>query len=88
MAVRAQPDDAALTLLDASGQRIAAGAAMLRDLPAGQYILSAAVPAGAPTTVLRPAILGLAPRPNGPPPDIIHFYRKLAGLTAPKGSAP
>ena len=88
MAVRAQPDDTALTLLDASGRRVASGAAMLRDLPAGQYILSASVPAGAPTTVLRPAILGLAQRASGPPPDVVQFYRKLAGLTAPKGTAP
>jgi hypothetical protein len=88
MAVRAQPDDARLSLLDAAGHPLASGAAMLRDLPAGRYIISASVPSDAPTTVLRPAILGLAPRPNGPPPDVIHFYRELAGLTAPKGSVP
>jgi hypothetical protein len=88
LAVRAQPDDASLMLLDSAGHPVASGAAMLRDLPAGRYILSASVPRDAATTTIQPAILGLAPRPNGPPPDVIEVYRKLAGLTAPKGSAP
>jgi hypothetical protein len=78
--VRAEPDVAGLTLLDANGQTVAAGAAMLRDLPAGSYVLQASVPQDAPTTLLRPAIVGLVPRPNGPPPDVIAMYRALAGL--------
>jgi hypothetical protein len=86
LSVRAQPDDATLVLLDASGHRRAAGVAMLRDLQAGTYILCAHVPRGAPTTLIRPAIIGLAPRPNGPPPDVVSYYRELAGLTAPRDS--
>jgi hypothetical protein len=88
VAVRAQPDDATLELLDASGTVVSSGAAMLQDLPPGHYVLSASVPRGGSTTVLRAAILGLTPRPNGPPPDTIQFYRELAGLTAPKDGAP
>jgi hypothetical protein len=78
--VRAEPDIAALTLLDAKGQKLATGAAMLRDLQAGSYVLQASVPPDAPTTLIRPAIIGLVPRPNGPPLDVIAMYRALAGL--------
>jgi hypothetical protein len=88
LAVRAEPDDASLELLSADGHELASGAAMLRDLPAGHYILSASTPTTAPTTVLRPAILGIKPRPNGPPPDVIHLYRELAGLAENKRAAP
>jgi hypothetical protein len=78
--VRAEPDIAGLTLLDANGQTLATGAAMLRDLQAGSYLLQASVPPDAPTTLIRPAFVGLVPRPNGPPPDVIAMYRALAGL--------
>jgi hypothetical protein len=88
LAVRAEPDDATLRLLGADGHELAAGAAMLRDLPAGHYVMAATVPSTAPTTVLRPAMIGFKPRPNGPPPDVIHFYRELAGLAAPKDATP
>jgi hypothetical protein len=88
LAIKAEPDDATLALLDSAGHELATGAALLRDLPTGHYILSASVPHTAPTTVLRAAILGIKPRPNGPPPDVIHFYRELAGLTAPANAAP
>lgn len=80
--VRAQPDRAELSLLDAQGHELATGAAMLRDLPAGDYVLLAQIPPDAPTTVLQPALIGLVPRPNGPPPDIIEYYRALAGLVS------
>ena len=86
--MRAQPDQAELALMDATGKQLASGAAMLRDLPAGSYVLQASVPAGAPTTLLQPAIVGLTKRPNGPPPETIDYYRQLAGLTSPKDRAP
>jgi hypothetical protein len=77
-----------LKLLAADGTELASGTALLRELPAGHYILSASVPRTAPTTILQAAILGIKPRPNGPPPDVIQFYRELAGLTAPKDGTP
>jgi len=88
--VRAQPDQAELRLLDAHGSTLATGAAMLRDLPAGDYVLQARVPQDGTTTIIRPALVGLVPRPNGPPPETIAYYRALAGLTsaAPGERAP
>ncbi len=86
--VQAEPDRVSLTLLDASGRILATGAAMLPDLKAGSYVLQAQVPADGPATVIRPAIVGLAPRPDGPPADVVQYYRELAGLTAPKGRTP
>ena len=80
--VQAQPDRVGLTLLDAKGASLATGAAMLRDLPAGQYVVQAAVPEDAPTTLVRLAIVGLVARPDGPPEDVVATYKALAGLTA------
>ncbi len=81
--VQAQPDHVSLTLLDATGREVARGAAMLKDLPAGAYVLQASVPPDGPATLIKPAIVGLAPRPDAPPPDVVQYYRSLAGLTAP-----
>ncbi len=79
---QAEPDGVSLVLLDAAGHEMARGAAMLEDLPAGRYVLQAKVAPDGPATLIRPAIIGLSPRPDGPPPDIVQYYRKLAGLTA------
>ncbi len=85
--VSAQPDRALLSLMDEHGHVLDRGAAMLLDLPAGRFILEARVPADALTTLLRPALVGLRPRPNGPPPETVQYYRELAGLIASPGSA-
>ncbi len=74
--VRAQPDLVTLRLLDDAGHSLASGAALLRDLPAGRYVLEASVPAGAPTSVVRPALVGLVARPDGPPADVLRGYLK------------
>ena len=83
--VQAQPDRVSLRLLNAAGRPLAAGAAMLQDLAAGDYVLEASIPADAPATLVRPAIVGLAPRPDGPPADVIQSYRVLAGMVSSKG---
>ena len=83
--VQAQPDRVSLRLLDASGHEVANGAAMLEDLQAGSYVLQAQVPPDGPATLISSAIVGLAPKPDGPPPDVVQYYRDLAGLTAPNG---
>ncbi len=72
--VRAEPDLVTLRLLDDAGHSLASGAALLRDLPAGRYVLEASVPAGAPTSVVRPALVGLVARPDGPPADVLRGY--------------
>lgn len=80
--VRAEPDRAELRLLDGQGTVVGEGNALLRRLPAGQYVLEARN-AGEVTAVLRPAVLGITPRSSGPPPEVAQRYLELVGL-APK----
>lgn len=73
-------------LLDGSGRVVGEGVAMLVSLQPGRYVLEAAVPPGSGTAVLRPAVVGIAPRPNGPPPDVVQGYLELVGMK-PQGTA-
>jgi len=79
--IRAEPDLAQVRLLDAQGEERGRGLAQLHRLQPGRYIIEARVPADATATALRPAILGLTPRPSGPPPEIARQYRDMAGVT-------
>jgi hypothetical protein len=78
--VRAEPDRAVVRLLDASGRVVGDGVAQLRALPAGHYVLEASVPPDAPATVVRPALIGITPRGNGPPQDVVQHYLELVGM--------
>ena len=84
--VRSDPDHALVRLLAADGTVLGEGAALLRHLQAGRYVLEARLPPDAPPATIRPAVVGIAPRPNGPPPDVARGYLALAGL-APKEAA-
>ena len=59
--VRADPDSAAVRLLDAGGNSLGEGVAQLRRLEAGRYIIEARAPADGPALVVRPAVIGLTP---------------------------
>jgi hypothetical protein len=78
--VRADPDTVKAHLLDETGKLIGDGVAQLRPLPAGRYLLEAQVAPDAATTTLRPAIIGITPRGNGPPPDVAAGYLTLVGM--------
>ena len=82
--LRAEPDQATARLLDATGAVVGEGVAQLRDLKAGAYVLEARVPPTAPPTVLRPALVGITPRGNGPPPDVVQNYLELVGMKPQK----
>ncbi len=84
LGVRADPDVAAVRLLDAAGHVIGEGNAQLRDLDAGHYVIEARVPPDKAPTSIRPALLGTVPRPNGPPEDVAAGYLELAGLRSAK----
>ncbi len=56
------------------------GVAQLRALPAGAYVLEAQVPPCGRAHVLRPALVGITPRGNGPPPDVVQAYLELVGM--------
>ncbi len=85
--IRADPDRATARLLDANGRVVGQGIAQLVALKPGSYVLEAQVPQDAPTTMLRPALVGITPRNNGPPPDVVRDYLELAGMK-PQGATP
>jgi len=83
LGVRADPDRVTARLLDEHGVTLATGVSMLRRLAPGHYLLEASVPPDAPTTVVRPAVLGIVPHPNPPPPDVIRGLMLAAGFAPP-----
>jgi uncharacterized protein len=83
LGVRADPDRVAVRLLDEHGVTLQRGVSMLRQLTPGHYLLEASVPPDAPTTLARPAVLGTAPHPNPPPPDIVRGLLIAAGFAPP-----
>jgi uncharacterized protein len=83
LGVRADPDRVAVRLLDEHGATLQRGVSMLRHLTPGHYLLEASVPPDAPTTLARPAVLGIVPHPNPPPPDIIRGLLLAAGFAPP-----
>ena len=80
--VRAEPDSlASVRIYNAKGNLVGSGVAqLLRDLPAGDYVIEARVPPGASPVVLRPGLFGTIPRASGPPPDIVRGYLEEAGF--------
>jgi hypothetical protein len=83
--VRAEPDRVSVKLLTETGTVLGEGIAQLRNLPVGRYVLEAQIPPDATPTELRPTIVGIAPHPNAPPPDVINKYLALAGrIPTPK----
>jgi hypothetical protein len=86
LGVRADPDRVAVRLLDEQGRTLEQGVSMLRQLVAGHYLLEASVPPDAPTTLARPAVLGIVPHRNPPPPEVVRGLLIAAGFAPPDGS--
>ncbi|MDB5510538.1 MAG: hypothetical protein JWR08_21 [Enterovirga sp.] len=78
--IRAEPDIASARLLDEVGKPLGTGVAQLQKLAPGRYVLEASVPADGSTSIVRPAIVGLAPPGSGPPPDVVRQYLHMVGL--------
>ncbi|HEY4250700.1 MAG TPA: hypothetical protein VGM87_05855 [Roseomonas sp.] len=81
LGVRAEPDRVAVRLLGADGAAIGDGVAQLRRLPAGRYIIEARLPADAGPAAVRPAVIGIEPRPSGPPAEVARAYQAMTGVT-------
>jgi hypothetical protein len=70
-------------LLDEHGQTLQRGVSMLRQLAPGHYLLEASVPPDAPTTLARPAVLGIVPHLNPPPAEVVRGLLVAAGFAPP-----
>jgi uncharacterized protein len=86
LGVRADPDRVDARLLDEHGVTLARGVSMLRQLAPGHYLLEASVPPDAPTTLVRPALLGTVPHPNPPPAEVIRGLLLAAGFAPPNNA--
>lgn len=80
--VRAEPDNAAVRLLDAAGRSLGEGVAQFVRLEPGRYVLEVRAPADGGALTVWPAVLGLAPPPAGPPREIVEDYLEMVGLTS------
>jgi uncharacterized protein len=78
--IRADPDRAVVRLLSGDGAPLGQGVAMLRRLAPGHYLIEARVPPDGETTLLRPAVIGIAPRAKGPPAEVARHYLELVGM--------
>ncbi|WP_051079680.1 hypothetical protein [Methylosinus sp. LW4] len=79
LGLRAEPDRAALRLLDAAGKTLGEGAAQILRLEPGRYFVEARAPTDAPATIVRLALRGLAPPPSGPPQEVAAEFLEKAG---------
>ncbi len=73
-AARAETGVAEGRLMGADGQELGHGGAGFRELPAGDYLLGLSVPAAARPTRVRAALVGLEPRNDQPPAELIAKY--------------
>ncbi len=83
LGVRANPDRVSARLLDDTGRELAHGVTLLHRLTPGHYLLEASVPPGAPTTMLRPTVLGIVPHRTPPPPELVRSLLIEAGFAPP-----
>ena len=79
--VRAEPDHAVVRLLDERGNGLGEGVSQIRKLTPGRYLVEARIPPDGGTTVVRPAVIGIAPPPSGPPATVMQQYLELVGIT-------
>jgi hypothetical protein len=73
-----------MRLLRADGQPLGEGLEQSRKLPVGRYLVEARIPADAPLSVVRLAVLGLSPPPAGPPDEVVAEFLEKAGLKKAK----
>jgi hypothetical protein len=83
--VRSEPDRADVRVLDESGHVVGEGVAQMHRLDPGRYVLEVRAPMQGATLTVRPALVGIAPPPTGPPPDVVAQYLEMVGLT-PSGA--
>ncbi|MGK0362218.1 MAG: hypothetical protein ACI9U2_004538 [Bradymonadia bacterium] len=78
--VRANADRVRATVYDAKGAVVAQGGSVMPELDAGTWLLALHLPANAAPVEARPALIGIAPRGDGPPPSTIRGYVETAAV--------
>jgi hypothetical protein len=78
--IRADPDRVAVRLIEDNGTEVGAGVALLRRLHPGHYLIEARLPVDSATAVVQPAVVGITPRPSGPPAEVARKYLELVGM--------
>ncbi len=76
--VRAEKDVVEATLLDANGERLGSGVAMMPRLQPGAYVVVLHAPARGAALRARPAVVGLVPPSSGPPEEVVGRYLRAA----------
>jgi len=84
LGLRAEPDRATMRLLGADGQLLGEGVEQSLKLPVGRYLVEARIPADAPMSVVRLAVLGVSPPPASPPDEVVAEFLDRAGLKKAK----
>jgi hypothetical protein len=46
----------------------------------GHYLIEARLPVDSATAVVQPAVVGITPRPSGPPAEVARKYLELVGM--------
>jgi hypothetical protein len=75
--VRGSVDDARVRLLASDGTELGTGVIHMQRLPAGTYYLAVDVPSDDAASIIQPALVGLTPPGDGPPPDVAEGYREM-----------
>lgn len=76
--LRSEPDRADLRLFDAAGKLLGEGLEQTARLAPGRYFVEARAPNDAPLSVVRLSVVGLAPPPAGPPPEVVAGFAEKA----------
>jgi len=75
-------------LFRADGERLGRGAVIWRRLEPGDYVLELRAPAEGAPEPARPALVGSAPAPTGPPPEVVRAFAELErGAATPPAAA-
>jgi hypothetical protein len=76
--VRAQPDAVECLVTDPAGRILGAGVVQLQELSPGTYLVILRATGDREPVRARPALVGLAKPPTGPPEELVRCYLSLA----------
>jgi hypothetical protein len=84
--VQADAAGVELAVFDARGERLGQAVAQWLDLEAGDYAVALLAPNAGPPVTARPALVGLVPPGDGPPPEAVaELLARLGGVEPAAG---